>query len=76
VALELKLSSATEAKIYIYNIKGQLIRKMETIPLVQVYNFCLGWLDNKNRAVPSGIYLIIVKSEQRTDIIHKLLKCN
>lgn len=74
VVLELKLSSATEAKIYIYNIKGQLIRKMETIPLdTGLQHFAWDGLDNKNRAVPSGIYLIIVKSEQRT-IIHKLLK--
>ncbi len=51
VALELKLSSATEAKIYIYNIKGQLIRKMETIPLdTGLQHFAWDGLDNKNRA--------------------------
>jgi len=47
---------------------------METIPLdTGLQHFAWDGLDNKNRAVPSGIYLIIVKSEQRT-IIHKLLK--
>jgi len=74
VSLELKVYSPAPVTMQIYNIKGQLLRKVE-YPYLETGIHHLYWdgLDNQQRNTSSGIYLMVVKTQERT-FMRKLLK--
>jgi len=74
VFLELKIASPAPVMVKVYNIKGQLIKNWE-YPYLETGIHHLSWdgLDNKQRNTTSGIYLIVVKTQERT-FTRKLLK--
>ncbi|HNW24096.1 MAG TPA: S8 family serine peptidase [Candidatus Cloacimonas sp.] len=74
VSLELKVYSPAPVTMQIYNIKGQLLRKVE-YPYLETGIHHLVWdgLDNQQRNTTSGIYLMVVKTRERA-FMRKLLK--
>jgi hypothetical protein len=74
VSLELKVYSPAPVTMQIYNIKGQLLRTVE-YPYLETGIHHLVWdgLDNKQRNTTSGIYLMVVKTQERA-FMRKLLK--
>jgi len=74
VFLELKIAFPAPVTVKVYNIKGQLIRNWE-YPYLETGIHHLSWdgLDNKQRNTTSGIYLMVVKTQERT-FTRKLLK--
>ena len=74
VYLELKISSPAPVTIKVYNIKGQLIRNNDYLYLeTGIHHLSWDGLDNKQRNTTSGIYLMVVKTQERT-FMRKLLK--
>jgi len=74
VYLELKISSPAPVTIKVYNIKGQLIRNKDYLYLeTGIHHLSWDGLDNKQRNTTSGIYLMVVKTQERT-FMRKLLK--
>jgi len=74
VYLELKISSPAPVTIKVYNIKGQLIRNKDYLYLEKgIHHLYWDGLDNKQRNTASGIYLMVVKTQERT-FMRKLLK--
>ena len=72
--MELKIDSPAPVMVKVYNHKGHLIKNWEYLYLeTGIHHLSWDGLDNRQRNTTSGIYLMVVKTQERT-FTRKLLK--